>query len=232
MNVTGNWTANPVALDLLKLETVPPTPDMDRPRAAAAEKAIQKVLADLPPFRLIGDITPMARGEQSPHVTGTCLVAPDVLAITIEAGKVTLGKVLDYVPQAGDDLSTKKDAQGIETVTLKRGGKEIGEIVGAGRQTPVHHPGFVQRRPVADGTGRPRRLLHHHQHGRSGLRRRSASHGGASQEQTDRLVRMGRQDTRAARGVPAPAQTAGRRQELPDRLRPTEYQDAGADVSQ
>ena len=101
-------------------------------RAAAAEKAIQTVLAELPPFRLIGGIKPMARSEQSPHVTGTCLVAPDVLAITIEAGKVTLGKVLDYAAQDGDELSTKKDAKGIETVTLKRGGKVIGEVVGAG----------------------------------------------------------------------------------------------------
>ncbi len=33
VNVVGNWSASPVALDLLKLETVPTTPDMDQARA-------------------------------------------------------------------------------------------------------------------------------------------------------------------------------------------------------
>ena len=119
--------------------------------------ALAREVCDLPPFRLLGDIKPAARGEESPNVTGTCLVAPDVLAITIEAGKVTLGKVLDYVPQAGDDLSIKKDARGIETVTLKRGGKEIGEVVGAGdkRQyiTQASYSGDPLQTELADHAG-------------------------------------------------------------------------------
>lgn len=91
---------------------------------------------------------PAARSEKSPAVTGTCLVAPDVLAITIETEKVTLGKVVDYVPEAGDDLSTKKDAQGVETITLKRGGKEIGEVVGAGDRRQVIVPDSYNGEPL------------------------------------------------------------------------------------
>lgn len=89
-----------------------------------------------------------AASENAPEVTGTCLVAPDLLAITIETKQVTLGKVVDYVPRDGDDLSTKKDENGIERVMLKRGGKEIGEVVGTGDKRQCVIPDSYSGEPL------------------------------------------------------------------------------------
>lgn len=67
-----------------------------------------------------------------PVVAHICLVAPRVLAIAIDAGKVALGHVVNYVPEAGDEPKTKKDGNGRDFTTLFRGGKPIGELVGTG----------------------------------------------------------------------------------------------------
>lgn len=134
--VMGSTGINgPTAFDLIKLETVPATPALDAARMAAAERELQRTLANLPHYSLFGDITPMARTERSPDVAGICLVAPDVLALTIESGQWTLGNIQDYAPQAGDVLTPSKRGNGlveIEVVMLKRGGKEVGEVIDFG----------------------------------------------------------------------------------------------------
>ncbi len=89
-----------------------------------------------------------AATENAPEVTETCLVAPNILAITIETEQVTPGKVVDYVPQDGDDLSTRKDTNGIESVMLRRGGKEIGEVVGTGDKRQCIIPNWYSGQPL------------------------------------------------------------------------------------
>lgn len=94
-----------------------------------------------------------------PQVTNTCLVGPDMLAITIEAGKVTLGRLEPYVPQPGDDLKSetkKADTINVEIITLKRGNKEIGKILGEGDKRQIIFPatyrGDFLQTDVADRT--------------------------------------------------------------------------------
>ena len=152
LHVIGNWNdGQKVALDLLSLETVPPTAEMEQTRRQAAEGAAQAAVAALPPLHLIEDIKPMARGEQSPRLTGVCLVAPDVLALTIEAGTVTRGAVVDYAPAPGDRIEARDGGQ---TSILRRGGKEIGEVVGSGERRQVvtfaSYHGDVLQTEVAD----------------------------------------------------------------------------------
>ncbi len=70
--------------------------------------------------------------DDRPCVTGTCLVAPDVLAITIAARSVIPGSVVDYAPVAGDEVASAPGEGGQAIVTLTRGGAAIGELVGSG----------------------------------------------------------------------------------------------------
>ncbi|MBA3708923.1 MAG: glycoside hydrolase family 9 protein [Planctomycetes bacterium] len=99
-----------------------------------------------------------AAGEASsaPRVTGTCLVAPDIIALTIEAGSVIPGSVTDYQKRAGDTIDRKTDG-GTETLTLMRNGVACGEIVGVGdrRQliTPASQSGKELDTVVADRAG-------------------------------------------------------------------------------
>ena len=64
----------------------------------------------------------------SPVVTQAGLVAPDVLALTIEAGHVVPGSLTPYAPRPGDEKRAK-DRQ----VILVRKGEEIGWLIGAQR---------------------------------------------------------------------------------------------------
>ncbi len=69
------------------------------------------------------------RGPDSPKVQAVYTVAPDLLAITIQAGTVKLGNLTPYVPQS-DDKQTKNGAD----VHLVRGGQEIGWLIGPAHQ--------------------------------------------------------------------------------------------------
>ena len=68
----------------------------------------------------------------SPAVVETYLVAPDILALTMDAGHVVPGKLGPYVPQAGDEKHPKD-----KSVYLARGGEEIGWLIGPKRDTLV-----------------------------------------------------------------------------------------------
>src|SRR5580658_10267793 len=77
---------------------------------------------------------PASSGQDTgfPHLTGQCLVAPSIFAVTIEAGKVAPGRVMAYEPEQGDELTTKKEGKGRDTIILNRGGRPVGEVVGNG----------------------------------------------------------------------------------------------------
>lgn len=63
-----------------------------------------------------------------PHVSQICLVAPNILAISIETGKVTRPRSQPYTAQPDDKIEMR---DGGATSLLIRAGQEIGEIVGA-----------------------------------------------------------------------------------------------------
>ena len=152
LNINGNWSADQkVALDLLQLETVAPTQEMEALRILSAETAAEAAVSSLPPLRLMDDIQPQPRTAQSPRVTLVCLVAPDILAVTIESGKVTRGKVIDYVASPSDEIEQRDNGT---TSILKRKGMEVGELLGTGAKRQVvtwaSYSGDVLQTELAD----------------------------------------------------------------------------------
>ena len=76
----------------------------------------------------------------APHVTQIYTVAPDVLAVEIEAGRVVPSKIMPYVFQTGDTRKEDKEAKsldGLSTVRLLRGGREVGWLIGPKRDVLV-----------------------------------------------------------------------------------------------
>ncbi|MBC8140641.1 MAG: glycoside hydrolase family 9 protein [Armatimonadetes bacterium] len=65
-------------------------------------------------------------------------VAPDIIAVGIQAGKVTIKPYEPYLPQAGDE--TRKDG---ENIVLKRGGQEVGYLIGAKRDGIKYYETFT-----------------------------------------------------------------------------------------
>lgn len=78
------------------------------------------------------------RTASSPNVVETYRVAPDIIAVGIQAGKVIIKPYEAYVKQDGDE--TRKDG---EAVILKRGGKEIGYLLGEKRDGLKYFETFV-----------------------------------------------------------------------------------------
>ena len=68
------------------------------------------------------------RTANSPTLESVSLAAPDILALTIQAGKVIPGSFTLYRPQSGDE-KRPKDRQ----VILVRGGQEMGWLIGPNR---------------------------------------------------------------------------------------------------
>ncbi len=68
--------------------------------------------------------------EVSPLITHVAPVAPDILGITVETGRVEFGKQVPYVRQEGD--AVEEWAKHLKGGFLKRNGKRVGGIVGPG----------------------------------------------------------------------------------------------------
>jgi endoglucanase len=79
----------------------------------------------------------------SPAVEHIQLVAPDVICLEVQAGRISPASLVKYAPQPGDEHVEKKNAQGeIEDVILKRGGKEIGWLIGPNREWLNTYEGY------------------------------------------------------------------------------------------
>ena len=75
------------------------------------------------------------RSEKSPTIEHVSAVAPDVLAVEIQAGTLIPATLVKYVPQPGDTKREKKKEGGeIESVLLERSGKTLGWLIGSDRQ--------------------------------------------------------------------------------------------------
>ena len=66
------------------------------------------------------------RGPNSPKVQAVYTVAPDILAISIQAGTVKLGGLTKYAPETGDIQKPQANKE----VHLVRGGQDIGWLIG------------------------------------------------------------------------------------------------------
>jgi endoglucanase len=73
-------------------------------------------------------------GSGLPQVQHVATVAPDVLGITIQEGRVTLGRQTPYTAQPGDQLEERKDSNGFVTeIRLMRAGQFVGRVTGLKR---------------------------------------------------------------------------------------------------
>ncbi|MBE0542529.1 MAG: glycoside hydrolase family 9 protein [Verrucomicrobia bacterium] len=106
----GDWSSSAVDLVLSSVALVPPTEELRAQRAEfkrqlnreaefkrlaveGREKARQEMLAK-----------GVAHPADGPTVTSVCAVAPDVVAITLQAGQHANNQLLPYAPQPGDEL--------------------------------------------------------------------------------------------------------------------------------
>lgn len=136
--MTGDWGGDgPVDVRVESILAVPPDAAIKTSRQASvqrAEDARQATLRDQADQRARYG----KRGPLSPRVVGVAPVAPDVLSLTIEAGRVIPGSLSRYIPQPGDEKDEKKGANGaVQQVILKRGGQEVGWLIGPQRDTLV-----------------------------------------------------------------------------------------------
>jgi endoglucanase len=75
------------------------------------------------------------RSDNSPSVEHVSAVAPDVLAIEIQAGQLVPAQLIRYEPQPGDARREAKNKEGVvETIVLERGGKTLGWLIGPNRE--------------------------------------------------------------------------------------------------
>lgn len=79
-----------------------------------------------------------ARADRLPVVERVSMVAPDVIAVTIQAGRVVPSRLEKYQPREDDARKEEKDQFGrLAKVTLLRGGKEVGWLIGPQRDHVV-----------------------------------------------------------------------------------------------
>lgn len=79
------------------------------------------------------------RNPNSPSVVEVYRVAPDILAIGIQAGQVSPGRYEAYTKQAGDETRTNGDG----VTSLIRAGKEVGYLIGKNKDGLVYHETFT-----------------------------------------------------------------------------------------
>ena len=121
----GDYSSDgPVDVEVSGILLVAPA---DAAKAARAERAKQDAAA-LEKKRQEQDAkrAQYQRGPNSPKVTAVYTVAPDILAIAIQAGKVRPGALTQYTPQPDD----KQNALPNKETHLVRGGQEIGWLIG------------------------------------------------------------------------------------------------------
>lgn len=108
--VVGDWSDDPLDVTLIHLELVPATDalraqreEWRRIKAEREAQAQRERKARIQAAKaLIEEGAP--HPTDGPEVTHMCTVAPDVLVITIQAGKYGRNQLLPYQPQEGDEI--------------------------------------------------------------------------------------------------------------------------------
>ena len=135
LQLIGDWAgAKPVDVEVDAVLVAPPTEEVLATRAAREKRLTAEAEAKRKE-RAALQAKYGARSEKSPSIEHVSAVAPDVLALEIQAGRLFPAKLVRYEPQSGDKKREKKDANGeIETVLLERGGQTLGWLIGTNRE--------------------------------------------------------------------------------------------------
>jgi len=94
--IVGIWTADPVDLHLSRITLVPPG------------KAASNAVPAAKPQAVAQPASTAAQPVDGPEPTFICAVAPDVLAITVQACTQVSNQLLPYVAQPGDQITEEK----------------------------------------------------------------------------------------------------------------------------
>lgn len=135
LQLIGDWAgAKPLDVEVDAVLLLSPTPAI---LAARAEREAR--LAAEAETRRIERVNLQAkygtRSDQSPTIERISAVAPEVLAIEIQAGRLIPAKLIKYEAQPGDTRREKKGAGGeLEAVELERSGQTIGWLIGPDRE--------------------------------------------------------------------------------------------------
>ena len=130
LQLQGDWDGNkPLDVEVDAIVLVRPDAAMIAQRAQRTTRLAQEATAKKREQDAL-KAKYLQRTKLSPRVVNLSLVAPDVLAITIESGHIAPGTLEAYLPQAGDSTKEKKRDDGkLESVQLVRAGKTLGYLL-------------------------------------------------------------------------------------------------------
>jgi endoglucanase len=137
VQIQGNWDNGSLNVEVQTVEVVPPDAALRAARAAQAERQQESTQGQQ---REQADLRDRygQRNALSPNVEHVSLVAPDVLALTFQAGQVVPSSLTQYSPQPGDEQVEQKGEDGrVQQVILKRQGEEVGWLIGPQRDQLV-----------------------------------------------------------------------------------------------
>ena len=98
--------------------------------------------------------------RNSPELISVSKSAPDILCLSVRAGRIIPGKIAPYVAQSGDSKKETKDGKGnLTSVVLSRGGQEIGWLIGKKRDTLVRYEIFEGDPLLTDLADDPKNYL-------------------------------------------------------------------------
>lgn len=146
----GDWAGGVAAdFEVDKIAVVAPSSDVVAARQAEAKKMEAEQLAKQREQESL-KAKYADRNELSPTVLRTSLVAPDMIAIEIQAGEMSTCEYSKYKPEPNDVREEKKETNGdLTEVQLKRGGKVIGSLIGEKRDYLVTYE-YVTGNPLLD----------------------------------------------------------------------------------
>jgi len=134
LQLVGDWAGGkPLDVEVDAVLIVEPGADI----LAAREAKAKRLVAEAEALRSAQAALREKFGRrtiQSPAVEHVAPVAPEVLAIEIQAGRLLPAKLIKYEPQSGDQKREKKNKEGeIEAVLLERSGNTVGWLIGPQR---------------------------------------------------------------------------------------------------
>ena len=126
--VVGDWSDKPVDVVLSRIALVPPTDEiragrarLKRIKAEEAEHARLEAEAKIMARKKLLD-SGAPHPADGPAVRHVCAVAPDVIAITLQAGQHVSNQLVPYVAEQGDEIVEEEKDKPIHEV---RGGKVV-----------------------------------------------------------------------------------------------------------
>jgi len=138
----GDWSSDgAIDIEVSAISFVPPTEEVRAQRVAL----VQQEAADREKLQLEREAlrAKYKRNALSPTVSNIAPVATNVLSIEIKSERILPASLTLYVAQSGDVRSEKKDDKGqINEVTVSRGGKDLGWLIGPKRDWLAAREGF------------------------------------------------------------------------------------------